>query len=397
MNRRALLIGAAAAGLIRPSPVLAQTTGVTPIFIKWDAWYNNTETVTRQFHEQLSPARWQFRAPWFCEVLGPDRITCNGQQTHVDLELQAAANAGIKAFAYVWYGGDATGAGMSASLFRGWQLHQSSAHKDLTKWCGYAGMERFGYNPWSNTAGWQANCNIWAQDYFKRSNYLKIGGRPVLFILNAQSQLNSHFAGSSANSVTSFNYLRSQSVASGAGNPYIITMGSLSNFTVDSPSAGLAWVTGDAISSYVASSVLSYPKLPQPFVDLTTKNAQYWAGSQGGTATGNKVVPIAMLGWDSRPLNAMPEFERGYTPWVGHQWYYTRGTNTEIANHLQACVNFIGANQPACDSKIFLAYAWNENCEGGTVGMPTLGDPPTGTPPTTALLTAIKPVLTAAA
>lgn len=393
MNRRALLVGAAAASIIRPRPLLAQTTGVTPVFIKWDAWYNNTETVTRQFHEQLSPARWQFRAPWFCQVLGTERITCNGQQADVDIEIQAAANAGIKAFAYVWYGGNATGAGMSTSLHRGWELHQSSAYKDQTKWCGHVGIDKFGYNPWSNTAGWHANCDIWASDYFKRSNYLKVGGRPVIFISWSQASLVSHFANSTANTVTAFNYLRSQSIAAGAGDPYIIGMDDLSGSITASNVK--TWINGDAISAYVASSAISYPKLPQTAAELYTKVQSYWAGQQ--VATGNKTVPIAMLGWDSRPLIEMPEFNRGYTPWVGHQWYYTRGTNAEIANHLQACVNFIGANQPACDSKIFLTYAWNENCEGGTVGMPTLGDPPTGSPPTTALLTAIKPVLTAAA
>lgn len=394
ITRRGLIASAAAASLIRPKPVLAQTTGVTPIFIKWDAWYNNTETVTRQFHEQLSPARWQFRAPFFCDVLGTDRITCAGAQADMDIEIQAAANAGIKAWMYVWYGPNGTGTGGSTSLFKGWELHQSSALKDSLKWCGYTGMDQLGFNPWSNTAGWQANCNYWV-DHFKRSNYLKVGGRPVMFILNSTGQLNSHFAGSSANSLTTFNYLRSQSVAAGVGDPYLITMGSLGNFAVDTPSVGKTWIGGDAISSYVASNALGYTALPETAATLYSRVASYWAGSQ--VATGNKTVPIAMIGWDSRPLIEIPEFNRGEIPWIGHQKYYVRGTNTEIANHLQACVNFIGANQPACDSKIFLTYAWNECSEGGTSGVPTLGDPPTGTPPATNLLNAIKPVLTAAA
>jgi len=395
ISRRHFLAAGAAAALIRPKPALSQTTGVTPVFIKWDAWYDNTSDTSAQInHQQLSPNRWQFRAPWFCDVLGTERITCAGTQAHVDIELQAAAAAGIKAFCYVWYGGDATGAGLSIAYHKGWQLHQSSLYKDLTKWCGYIGLNKFGFNPWSNTAGWHANCDIWANDYFKRSNYLKVGGRPVVFIPWQPTVLTSHFANSTADTITAFNYLRSQSIASGAGDPYIISTGDLSGAT--NSVTAKPWITGDAVSSYIANSAISYPALPQPAADLYTRTAGFWAG---GTmvGSGSKTVPIAMMAWDKRPRIELPEFGSISTPWVGHQQYYTRGTPAQMAGHLQDCVNFIGANQPACDSKIMWVYAWNECSEGGPGGVPTIGDPPTGSPPTTALLTAIKPVLTAAA
>jgi hypothetical protein len=393
ITRRHLLASAAAASLIRPRLLAAQTTGVTPVFIKWDAWYDDTQLVTQQFHQQLSPARWQFRAPFSCTVLGPERITCAGTQANMDIEIQAAANAGVKAWMQVWYGGAPNSPGGSTALHRGWQLYDASSYKNMVKWAVYTGLPSFGVSPYSNTAGWQGNCNYWV-NFFTQPNYLKVGGRPVVFVAWSQTDLATYFANSTANTLATFNYLRSQSVAAGAGNPYIIGMDDLSGPITASQVKG--WIGGDAISGYIPSGAIQFTALPETAATLYSRTLAHW-GSQ--VASGDKTVPIALMGWDKRPRMELPGFSdgAGYIPWVGHQQYYARGTNAEIAGHLQACVDFIGANQPACDSKIMLVYAWNECAEGGTAGVPTLGDPPVGTPPSSALLNAIKPVLMAAA
>jgi hypothetical protein len=379
ITRRGLIASAAAASVIRPRPLRAVTTGVTPIFINWNPWYENTAIVTTQFHAQLSPNRWQFRAPFSCEVLGSDRITCVGSQATMDIEIQAAANAGIKAWMYVWYGGNASGPG-DAAMHKGWQTYDSSTHKNTLKWCANIDIGALGNDPWSNTAAWHANCDFFV-NHFKQSNYLKVGGRPVVFVNWQQSALSTHFANSTANTIAACNWLRSQSVAAGAGSPYLIAMQDLSGAVTTSQIK--TWINGDAVSGYVASQALQFQALPETAATLYSRTQSHW-GTQ--ISAGDKTVPIAMLGWDSRPLIEMPEYSRGHIPWIGHNQYYTRGTNAEIANHMQACVDFIGANQPICDSKLMLVYAWNECCE-----------PPAGSPPTTALLGAIKPVLTAAA
>ncbi len=390
ITRRALVGGAAVASLIRPRPVVAQTTGVWPIFLKWDAWYDAEAEVTRRYHVQLSPQRWQFRAPWFCKVLGSDRITCEGTQADADIEIQAAAAAGIKAWSFVWYGPKASGTPADANLWKGWQLYDSSTYKSSLKWCGHIGIASLGFNPWSDTAGWQANCNYWVS-HFNTSNYLKIGGRPVVTIRWHESELSPNFAGSTANVTTACNYLRSQSVAAGAGNPYIIAMGD--PWGADRTSAEImSIVTGDCISNY--SPTQRPVAMPATAAQMYAEVAALWTAN---VATGHKVAPNACLGWDVRPQVEQPLANSSRVPWVGTSQYYVRGTNAEIAGHLQQCIDFIGANPVACSDKIMIVYAWNECAEGGTSGMPTLGDPPTGSPPTTALLTAIKPVLTAAA
>jgi len=390
ITRRALLASAAAASLIRPRPAAAQTTGVTPIFINWGGWYS-LQNPSRQNHVQLSPAQWQFRAPWFCNVLGPERITCEGTQADVDLELQAAANAGIKAFAYV-NGPKFIPDG--SPVFKAYELYNSSPYKGLVKWAGYVGQEEFGNNPWSDTAAWQSHCNWWVNNQFTQTNYLKIGGRPVLIISWHADTLATHFANSTANVTTAFNYLRSQATAAGVGNPYIVSRAD----PWGNPSSVQAapWITADAITDY--NPALLNSALPNTAADLDTMTQAWWAAKMAqATAAGIKYVPNAILGWDVRPRMQIPESDSPRTPWNGHDQYFVRGTPAQVATHLQNCINFIGAHPTECASKLMYVYAWNECSEGGTTGIPILGDPPTGTPPTTLMLNAIKPVLTAAA
>ena len=381
ISRRALLgtaVGVASAmqaGLIRPAQ--AQTTGVTPIFIRWDAWYDRDAVVTRQYHATLSPQRWQSRAPWFSTVVSPYRITVAGTQANMDTEIEIAANAGIKAFGQVWYGGgvDNNPPG-DAALHKGWQLYNTSSQKALVKWCGIVSPRVVGHNPWSNTAGWHANVDQWVT-YFQQTNYLKWGTRPVLFVIWDAADVATYFGGSNANVTTSFNYLRSQSIAAGAGDPYIVAMGDPYGGGLTS-SAVLPLIAGNAISNYVPN--IFNTALPNSAADLYALTSNFWAAN---VATGNKTVPNAILGWDARPRVQLPPFGSGRVPWIGNDQHYVPGTNAEIAAHLQSCITFIGANQPACDNKLMLVYAWNEFDEGGSAACPTLGDPPAGSPPTT--------------
>lgn len=392
ITRRHILAAGAAAALIRPKLALGQTTGVTPVFIRWDAWYSTAGSVTA-YHDALSPARWQSRAPWFSQVVSPYRVICEGNQANMDLEILAAQNAGIKAWAFDWYG---AGTGSPASppgsvgLNAGWTLYNASANKSLVKWCLLLqGSNNLGYNPWSNTAGWHANVDQ-IVTYLQQANYLKIGGRPVIFCLGIGDTA-TYFAGSNANVTTAWNYLRSQSAAAGAGSPYVVALGS--PYTPSASSSAIRPIlTADAISNYVSPTTNT--ALPNTAAELHTKNAAWWATQVG---TGNKTVPNVLMGWDVRPRVQLPQFQGGRIPWFGNDAYYTLPSPAQVATHLQNCVDFIGANAAACETKMMLVYSWSECDEGGTSGIPTLGDPPTGNPPTTNLLTALKPVLTAAA
>jgi hypothetical protein len=389
ITRRALIGSAAVASLLRPKPILAQTTGVTPIAIRWDAWYSTAQPGV-QAHNGLGAQRWQFRAPWYSRVISDYRIECIGTQAHMDIEIQAAANAGIKAFLFNWTGGGADGVNPPAepSFFIAHQLYQASPNKALIKWCGDVAPLAVGYNPYSNTAGWHANANQWV-GYFQQSNYLKVGGRPVLFVTWSEDL--TYFGGVQANITASFAYLRSQSIAAGAGDPYLIVMGDPYGVT-RTASQALPIIGGQAISSYQPNVYAG--NATATAADLNSQAAAWWASQ---VATGNKVAPNAIVGWDTRPVVQMPPTWIPRVPWLGNNLYFTPSTNAEVAAQFQSCVNFIGSNQPACDSKIMLMYSWNECYEGGKALIPTIGDPPTGTPPTTGLLTAIKPVLTAAA
>ena len=99
------------------------------------------------------------------------------------------------------------------------------------------------------------------------------------------------------------------------------------------------------------------------------------------------------MGWDIRPRieNPVPWEEPGLAPYVGMLNYVSPGLVTERAKHLQAAVNYVGANPTKCPSSALLIYSWTECDEGGGALIPTLGDPPING--TTNILSAVRAVL----
>src|SRR6202012_5417315 len=136
-------------------------------------------------------------------------------------------------------------------------------------------------------------------------------------------------------------------------------------------------VGADAISSYI-SGFRREPAASYNRLDEQTR--AYWTSL---ASTGAAMVPITMVGWDTRPRHETPG------PWyraaTNPDHYYVMATPAELAEHVRAAVRFIRANPRACPSKILLIYSWDECDEGGCL-MPTYGDP------TGSRLQAIAPV-----
>jgi hypothetical protein len=373
------------ASLVRSRAAAAAPAGITPVFIRWDAWYSQ-DPPARWAQDALGPRQWQFRAPWFASVVAPDHIEASGGQAEMDLEIDAAAAAGIKAWAFNWYVPAAGGPPGAPAMARGWQLYRSSRRRSKVRWCALAAPGYLGALPWSNGDARRAAIDAWL-GYFGEPDYLTcLGGRPVLFILWSDADVATYFDAAPRNVARALADLRSRCAAARIGDPYVVVM----NGGAATAAATMRAIGADAISAYIPA--LRLTETPSP---AATLDAQAEAFRRSLVDTGAPVVPNAITGWDTRPRRMTPvPWEHGRRP-SDLDRYVAAASPDEVALHLRRAVRFIGENARSCPSRLMLVYSWNECDEGGNVAMPTLGDPPVGNPPTTRMLTAIGPALRA--
>lgn len=364
-------LAAAAPRIINPARA---ASGCIAGAIRWDAWYGSTgggtfSNVEKYVEASLGPAYWQFRAPWFANITGPNSIKIGAaqgnKQSIIDLEIQAAHAMGLKYWAYVMY---LTPAGLPdvSGQMNAWQLHQSSAYANLMNWCMI-------FQQPGNVDGFEGQ-NAQLVIYMQQANYQKVlGGRPVFFWF--VGAVNSTWAPAIAD-------LRAKAIAAGLANPYVVILQGQNSGTQAVASAQA--VGADAISGYGIFD-------NGTFANLTTYAQNQWncAGlgqpSSGCTpsasSSGLTYVPNLMMGSDTRPRAEAPTVHSTSPPWENNAYHVTPGTNAERVAQIQAAANFVVANPSVCASTLILIYSWSECDEGGGCLMPTIGDPPSGTAP----------------
>jgi Glycosyltransferase WbsX len=284
----------------------------------------------------------------------------------MDREISAAAKAGIKFWAFDWYG-------LGSSLRKGWELYQSSSLRDSISWCGIVPLGSIGSAPYHN-GSWRGSVWQWSE-LMSSPNYQKVSSngsskRPLLFLLWDDNQLTTYFA-SLSNLGKALSVLAEQVVTAGLDVPYIVLLHRLAGAPIVSA------IGAQAISSYV-------PRIRQEhcgtYKSLDRQVREYWSALR---ATGVPIIPIAMVGWDTRPRQ---ESAGPFKPARGPSPCYALATPTQFAEHVRAAVRYIEDHPTACPSRVLLIYSWNECDEGGGL-TPTLGDP------TGSYLTAIAPLL----
>jgi hypothetical protein len=289
-------------------------------------------------------------------VAADSEISCIGTLAEMDEEIHAALKAGLKFWAFDWYPPD-------SSLRTAWTIYQQSTNRMLINWCGLVGLNLLGSVPFSNNK-WQANMREWA-GYMRQTNYQKVNveapNRPLLYILWNDNQLRFYFDNDLANLRKCIDYLSQLLIDTGLHAPYIVILHGIAGVPI-------ARAVGGAISNYISRFK---PETIGPYRDLDTQARQFWKDMAD---TGEQIVPIAMVGWDTRARQERPvPWEHG-TPNPNPNQYYVLATPTELAAHLRAAVEFIHSHRAACPSKTLLIYSWDECDEGGGL-IPTLGDP----------------------
>lgn len=372
---------AAASSLPRQAKAL---TGCIPGAIRFDPWYTTGDDVSNGAQNFLSPQVWQYRAPWFCQSLNISQLTCNGSQALMDIEIQCAANANLKFWAY-----DRAAAGNPLNI--AWAFHQSSSLKNLVKWCSITNLGSMG-----STGNFATQVASYVADY-QASNYQNVlTNRPIHFIFWSTSNFASHWGSSYANVAAMITALRSACTTAGVGNPYVVVMDSpFSN----APALDATGIGADATSFYNTSNIGTYASL------VSRCESQWTSQAAFATSASLGFVPTAVTGWDIRPIIQSPAdwytppytYQNAPSPLVGMLGVATPGTTSQIATHVSDGVTFTKANAAVCASTAMLICAWDECAEegGATTGgglIPTIGDP-VQAGNTTNMLTALAAVL----
>ena len=143
------------------------------------------------------------------------------------------------------------------------------------------------------------------------------------------------------------------------GNPYLV----MQDWSPATAQHYVQHLGADAVGAYASDG----RGKAAPFKDLAAHTQHWWNDFR---LTGSPVVPLATSGWDPRPRIEIP------TPWHDYgspDYYYTTPTPQELADHLQAALDWVKAHPETAPAKAVLIYAWNEFDEGGWLA-PTLSE-----------------------
>lgn len=265
---------------------------------------------------------------------------------------------------------------------------------------------------------WQNQVNKLIQNHFLRPEYQRVlGGRPLVYLF-AGEYLQNYYTSTATQWNLKIAELRSQSIAAGAGDPYIVFM----NFYPDQSVTFFRSIDYDAVSRYAAplGNASDYGITPNPndegslffdssrcftppadyYSSLTSTDQQQLTIGQIGNNMINdpimrahlannqiiyskplRVVPLVSLGWDYSPLKQNRDASDHASGRAASGMACRHFSAENVGNVVLDAMNWVlqenaslGENSPTNASAI-LIYAWNEYLEGGFLG-PTLGEGP---------------------
>jgi hypothetical protein len=303
--------------------------------IRWDAgWVGDVSPISAYTQKQMSPEKFRFRTPFFATIHKPDSVTFKYTQAIMDQEIAYAKNAGINYWLYNWY----PKGGFDIPL----NLHLSSTHRDDVK---------FAYIFYSTNWQYVKNELPLTMNRMKMSNYMKIDGKPLVFLMHNTWTL------------TDINQLKSEAKKAGIPAIYLVIMEwtgptaieKCSSYGAQASSAYCNW--GDGGISYSAMAEATENKWDT-----------YKSPSFG-------FIPFVTTGWDPRPII---EYYHGlskadsisisawYPKPAEDHWMQT-ATTDEVAAHLKAGLDWVKNNPTYSKPKTVIMYAWNECSEGGFI------------------------------
>ncbi len=323
-----------------PRPTYVPPTTTRPLVgaIRWDAWVGDTPEmpgydVGLQVERSLGPKQWHDRLPFFAQEISDTEVRVRANtQAVMDREIGYAARAGIDYWAFVMY------APSDPVTKGGLDLYLKSTHRREIRFAMIVQSYTFGHADIDRLVS-----------YFALPDYQRVaGGRPLVFVLGPTKRGDSAWS----HPKESIDELRAKTEAAGIASPYIVHQWGWAGAkdVVD-------WLGLDAMGAYA----MQFDDERAPYTMLARKTEGKW---DEWAATGARVVPIVMAGWDRRPRVQHPvSWERkGGGP---IERYYETPTPSELAAHLRASLEWCRAHPRSAEANTVLVYAWNEIDEGG--------------------------------
>lgn len=120
--------------------------------IRWDGWYGGG-SVVKAVEASLGQPKYHFRLPWFAQVIGPDKVSINGDSPAVvEQEIAYAARAGLNYWAFVHYWDEAPGMSIGLNRYRAAPDKRASATASSRKAHGSTKSARAaGASSWSTS------------------------------------------------------------------------------------------------------------------------------------------------------------------------------------------------------------------------------------------------------
>ena len=321
--------------------------------IRWDAWYGDGTSVNGAVEATLSPQQWQWRAPFFAEVVSTNQIRIRGGAAEIQKEIDLAADAGLDYWSFCIYE-------KSDNLSRALNLYLDAPNRDRIRFCMNLQAGHFGMGGLEKAL---QRVPLYVE-YMQRPEYQTVmEGRPLIYLLFPQNFTEPHALKNEKEAVQLIQALRDQAQAAGLKNPYIV----FQDFSAKDVNGYKEKLGADAVGAYAANTGwldCTYER----YQDYVEK--QFWPAFLG---TGSDVVPLATTGFDMRP-----RIETG-VPWspnakkLNSHMYHEQPAPNEFAGHLENALALLKSHPQQTPANTVLIYAWNEFDEGGWL-CPTLGD-----------------------
>jgi len=321
--------------------------------IRWDAWYGDGTGVNGEVEGTLSVQRWQWRAPFFAEVVSTNQVKIRGGAEEIRQEIDFAADAGLDYWAFCLYEPD-------HNLSRALNLYLDAPNRSRINFCMNLQAGHFGKGGLKKAL---LRVPLYVE-YMQRPEYqTALNGRPLVYLLFPQNFTESHALQNEEEAAQLIQALRDQSLTAGLKNPYVV----FQDYFAEAVNELKEKLGADAIGAYAANTGR---------LKVSAKQFQEYVETEfipEFLKTGSDVVPLASTGFDMRP-----RIETGIS-WDPHaadldiDMYHEQPTPKEFAGHLKNVLALLKSHPKQTPANTVLIYAWNEFDEGGWL-CPTLSE-----------------------